>query len=82
MKLYIWRHNRKFHSYSMIDEPCVHQDFYTNAVAAVLAESREEAYELLEKQNSGWQIADLRELEPQVIDCNRPGVVFEKIQGV
>ncbi|MDU2066010.1 MAG: hypothetical protein E6713_14390 [Sporomusaceae bacterium] len=81
MKLYLWRHNRKFHSYSMIEEPCVHQDFYTAATAAVLASSLEEALDLLAKEGNGWRIEDLRKLSPEVFDCQESGLVLQRIEG-
>ena len=28
MNLYIWRHNKTYHSHSMINEPCVVNEFY------------------------------------------------------
>lgn len=81
MKLFIWRHNRKFHSYSMINEPNIHQDLYTDAIAIVVAETQEKAYELLAAQNRGWLISDLEKLEPRIFNCAEAGVVFEEIRG-
>ena len=81
MKLYLWRHNRKFHSYSMIEEPVVHQDFYTSAIAVIMAESLEQALELLQAQDSGWRIADLRLLTPLILECTEPSVVYQAVYG-
>ena len=53
MQVYVWRHNKKFHSYSMIDEPSVNNNFYLDAVAIVLAETISEALVLLQQQNQG-----------------------------
>lgn len=30
MNIYVWRHNKTYHSHSMIDEPCVNSEFYRN----------------------------------------------------
>ncbi len=81
MKLFIWRHNRKFHSYSMIGEPSVHQDLYTDAIAIVVAESKSNAIELLAARETGWVAEELKRLEPQVFDCSTEGIVFEDIRG-
>ena len=81
MKLFLWRHNRKFHSSSMIDEPVVHQDFYTEAAAMVMAESLEQAIELLKAQNTGWRTEDLRLLTPLVFECNESKVVYQAVYG-
>jgi hypothetical protein len=81
MKLYLWRHNRKFHSYSMIEEPVVHQDFYTSAIAVIMAESLEQALELLQAQDTGWRIEDLRLLTPLILECTEPGVVYQAVYG-
>lgn len=47
MKLYVWRHNKTYHSHSMIQEPCVNTEFYLDAIAIVAAESLEEALKLV-----------------------------------
>lgn len=28
MNIYVWRHNKTYHSHSMIEEPCVNSEFY------------------------------------------------------
>ena len=33
MKVYVWRHNKTYHSHSMINEPCVQNHFYLDALA-------------------------------------------------
>ncbi len=81
MNLYVWRHNRKFHSFSMINEPCVQQHFYTDAVAIVLAENMDGALSLLAKKEEGWRIEDLRELEPTVYPVGSASVVFTNVSG-
>jgi hypothetical protein len=80
LKLYVWRHNRTFHSYSMINEPCVHQDFYCDAVAVVLARDEREALELLERRG-GWRADELSRLEPVVYDTETAAVIFADVRG-
>ena len=80
MKLYIWRHYRKFHSYSMINEPVIHQDFYTHAEIGVLADSLEEAYEKIEKEGSGFRVEDLKMLTPEIRELTA-GVLYQKVLG-
>ena len=70
MKLYVWRHNKTYHSHSMIQEPCVNSEFYLDAIAIVAAESLDEALEFLAAQHKGWRTDDLRELEPQVYELD------------
>lgn len=81
MKLFIWRHNRKFHSYSMMNEPNVHQDLYTDAIVMVTAETIEKAYELIAEQGNGWNVEELKRLTPRIFDCGQEGVTFEEIRG-
>lgn len=80
MKVFVWRHNRKFHSWSMIDEPNVHQDLYTDAIAVVAAETVNEALDVLAKER-GWVVEELRRLEPQVYDLQEPKVLLQVLQG-
>ncbi len=69
MNLYIWRHNKTYHSHSMINEPCVVNEFYLDALAIVEAETLDDALKLLEERKEGWRVEDLRELEP-IVFCN------------
>ena len=81
MQLYVWRHNRKFHSYRMIDEPCVQADFYTDALAVVLAENEDEALQLLAERDEGWIIEDLRRICPQVYALDKACVALSDVRG-
>ena len=45
MNIYVWRHNKTYHSHSMIEEPCLNSEFYLDAIAIVVASSMEEALE-------------------------------------
>ena len=76
MQVYVWRHNKKFHSYSMIDEPSVNNNFYLDAVAIVLAETISEALVLLQQQNQGWCIEDLEKIPHQVYKLDEAKILF------
>lgn len=80
MQLYIWRHNRKFHSWSMFNEPCVHQSMYTDALAIIVAESQEQALQLLSESEQGWLLAELNRITPSVIPLNSPVVAFSEVR--
>lgn len=80
MKLFIWRHNRKFHSWSMMNEPNVHQDFYTDAIAVVVAATVDEALAELAKER-GWVLEELKRIEPQVYELDKPNVLLQVVQG-
>ena len=43
MNIYVWRHNKTYHSHSMIEEPCLNSEFYLDAIAIVVAASLDEA---------------------------------------
>lgn len=81
MNVYFWRHNRTYHSHSMIQEPCVQQEFYLDAVAVVMAENMEEALQKLAERNEGWRIEDLRGLEPKVYSMDEAKVIFTDVRG-
>ena len=80
MQLYIWRHNRKFHSWSMFGEPCVHQSMYTDAVAVIAAESAEQALQLLVDSGQGWLPEELRRLTPTVLPLTKPSIAFQEVR--
>lgn len=81
MNIYIWRHNKTYHSHSMINEPCLNAEFYLDALAIVVASSLEEAVEKLMEENKGWRADDLMEHPCQVISCDKAGVVFSELRG-
>jgi len=81
LQAFVWRHNRTFHSHSMIQEPCVHQDFYLDAVAVVVAATMEEAVAKLVQQNKGWRAEDLYRLPPKVFSLQEAAVLFSDIRG-
>ncbi len=81
MKTSVWRHNRRHHSWSMINEPNVHQSCYTDAIAVVQAESAEEALKLLAARHPEWLPDELQRLEPKVFAGDTPAVIFADIRG-
>lgn len=81
MNIYIWRHNKTYHSHSMIDEPCVNSEFYLDALAIVVAHDLEEALETLAEKKQGWRIDDLRRLECRVIPIDKAGVAYSELRG-
>lgn len=81
MNLYVWRHNRKFHSWSMINEPCVHQSLYTDAVVIAVAESPEQALDLLKTSEEGWLIEELRRLPPRIFPVDAPAILYSDIRS-
>ncbi len=78
MKIFIWRHSKHFSSWSMFDEPHVYRDNYLQAEIAVLANSREEALAVIEK-NGPWNIGELNRIEPRIIDLDIPTVISSHI---
>lgn len=80
MKLYVWRHHRKFHSYSMIEEPVIHSDLYTHAEIGVIASSLEEALEKIKTEAPQFRVADLEKLTPEIKEI-APGVLYQQVSG-
>ena len=81
MNAYIWRHNRRFHSHSMIDEPVVHQDFYYDAVIVTVANTLEEALEIIKKNDDKWSIEDLKRLEVKIMPLDKANILFSDVRG-
>lgn len=81
MNIYIWRHNKTYHSHSMIDEPCVNTEFYLDALAIVVASSKDEALEKLAQEQKGWRIDDLKRLECKVVPLDKAGVAYTELRG-
>lgn len=82
MNIYVWRHNKTYHSHSMIDEPCVNSEFYLDAIAVVLAHDLEEALTKLAEENKGWRTEDLRQLPCSVYPADKAAVIFSKLRGI
>lgn len=81
MRIYVWRHNKTYHSHSMINEPCILNEFYLDAIAIVAANSLDEALKKLADQNKGWRIEDLRVLTPKIYSLEEAQVLFTEIRG-
>ena len=82
MNIYVWRHNKTYHSHSMIDEPCVNSEFYLDAIAVVLAHDLEEALAKLAEENKGWRTEDLRKLRFSVYPADKAAVIFSELRGI
>ena len=81
MNIYLWRHNKTYHSHSMIEEPCINSEFYLDAIAIVVASDLEDALEKLAEQKQGWRVEDLRALPCTVIPADKASVVFTELRG-
>ena len=81
MNIYLWRHNKTYHSHSMIEEPCLNREFYLDAIAIVVAANLDEALEKLAEQKQGWRVEDLRALPCKVIPADEASVVFTELRG-
>jgi hypothetical protein len=78
MDIFIWRHSKKFSSWSMFDEPHIYMDAYMQAEVVVLANSQEEALDLLRKDDK-WDIEELKRIQPITVALDRPCVVSKLI---
>ncbi|NLI32406.1 MAG: hypothetical protein GX422_06435 [Deltaproteobacteria bacterium] len=74
MNIYVWRHSKWFSSWSMFDEPHICRQNYMQAEVAVLANSKEEALELLAEEDI-WNIDEMRRIEPRILPVDQPTVV-------
>jgi hypothetical protein len=79
MKIFIWRHSKKFSSWSMFNEPHIYKDNYMQAEVVVLASSREEALDLLRKSDDKWDVEELNRIEPIIVTTDHPCVVSKLI---
>ncbi len=78
MNIFIWRHSKKFSSWSMFDEPHIYADNYMQAEVVVLANSKDEAMNLLSKDDK-WNIDELKRIQPITVSLERPCVVSKLI---
>jgi len=79
MNIFIWRHSKKFSSWSMFNEPHICRDNYMQAEVVVLAETREEALELISKDGR-WNVEEINRIEPIIIPLTRSAVVTSSIE--
>jgi len=78
MHLFIWRHSKRFSSWSMLDEPHIHKENYLQADVTVLASSQAEALTLLAR-NGNWNIEELQRIEPEVIPLDASRIVISHV---
>ncbi|TKB24397.1 hypothetical protein FCL47_18100 [Desulfopila sp. IMCC35006] len=78
MLLFVWRHSKRFSSWSMLDEPHIHKENYLQADVTVLAPSKAEALELLER-NGNWNVEELQRIEPEVLDLDQPRIITSHV---
>ena len=74
MHIFIWRHSKRFSSWSMMDEPHIHKEDYLQAEVAVLASSVGEALAILER-NGKWNIEELQRIKPEIIALTEPRII-------
>ncbi len=78
MNIFIWRHSKKFSSWSMFNEPHIYRDNYMQAEVIVLASSRDEALDIL-KSDDKWDVEELKRIEPIIIPLDTPRVIAKLI---
>jgi len=62
----------------MFNEPHIYDDNYMQAEVVVLANSKEEALELLRREDK-WNIEELKRIEPKTVTLDKPYVVSKLI---
>jgi len=78
MQIFVWRHSKRFSSWSMLDEPHIHQENYLEAQVTVLAGSKAEALQLLGR-NGNWNVEELQRIEPEVIPLDAARIVTSQL---
>ena len=78
MKIFIWRHSKRFSSWSMLDEPHICKQKYIQADVTVLANSKTEALELLRKDEN-WNVDEIERIEPEIISLDQPMIIGSHI---
>ena len=78
MKIFIWRHSKKFSSWSMFTEPHIFNDNYMEAEVIVLAKTRDDALAMLENDDK-WNVEELKRIEPIEIAIDQPRVVSKRV---
>ena len=80
MYLFVWRHSKRFSSWSMLDEPHIHKENYLQADVTVLAPSKSEALKLLE-ENGNWNIEELQRIEPECILLTEARIIVSHVDS-
>ena len=78
MHIFVWRHSKRFSSWSMLEEPHIHKENYLQADVTVLAASKAEALQLLE-QNGNWNLSELLRIEPEVIPVHEARIITSHV---
>jgi hypothetical protein len=53
---------------------------YTDALAIIVAESQEQALQLLGESEQGWLLAELNRINPIVLPLNTPTIAFSEVR--
>ena len=78
MNIFIWRHSKKFSSWSMFDEPHIYRDNYLQAEIIVLANTEEEALGII-SQDDKWDIEELKRIRPINVPIDKPCIISRLI---
>jgi len=62
----------------MFNEPHIYDDNYMQAEVIVLADSEDDALELLKKENK-WNIEELKRIRPTTVALNQPCIVSKSV---
>jgi len=62
----------------MFDEPHIYRDNYLQAEIAVLAQSREEALALIEKEGK-WNTHELQRIDPKILELDSPAIISQSV---
>ncbi len=62
----------------MFDEPQIYKDNYMKAEIAVLADSLEEALELVALEEN-WNVEEIKRIPPKVISLDKPAVISSHV---
>ena len=80
MKIFCFRHNKFRSSWSMLSEPNIYRDGYMYAEIVVLANTVEEAYEIIAAEKN-WDAEEIRRLTPVVFDTDKPQVITKLVHN-
>lgn len=78
MKIFVWRHSKLYSSWSMFNEPHIYRDSYLQAEIVVLAHTKEEALDLIKKDEK-WDPEELQRINPLIINLEHPVIVSQMV---